>query len=57
MQDDEKLLSCLLAYIAIALVVFGFVVAKFGPSEGGAAVLIAAVWPASGLIWLGTWIA
>lgn len=61
MDTGDKLFYAGMAYAAIALVVFGFVVKTMAAAlQGGAVVLgffVAAVWPASALIWLGAWLA
>ncbi len=60
MSEDAK--SCLfwLSYIAVALVVFGYFAATFiskGPIAIIFGMIVAGLWPASGLIWLGAWLA
>lgn len=60
MSEDTKSLLFWLTYIAVAFVVFGYFVATFAV-KGPIAVIfgmgVAAFWPASGLIWLGAWLA
>lgn len=59
-STDAKATLFWLTYIAVAFVVFGFTTAKFIAVGGGAllaGLFVAAFWPASGLIWLGVWLA
>ncbi|WP_312405175.1 hypothetical protein [Rhizobium sp.] len=49
-----------LSYVAVALVVFGFFVKTFvakGPVALIFGIVVAGLWPASALIWLGAWLA
>lgn len=60
MSEDTKALLFWLTYIAVGFVVFGFTTAKMFSVGGGALIagaLVAAFWPAAGLIWLGVWLA
>lgn len=60
MSKDYIGLVAGLSYIAVALVVFGFFVKTYiasGPAAMVVGVGVAALWPASGLIWFGTWLA
>lgn len=60
MGKDDIASAAILGYAAIALVVFGFFVKTFivkGPAAMIVGIGVAAFWPASGLIWLGTWLA
>jgi|GEM_PF-123831 len=59
MGEDTKVAAFWLAYIAVALVALGYFVGTFA-AKGPSAVIfgmgVAALWPASGLIWLGVWL-
>ncbi|MCZ7855070.1 hypothetical protein O9X81_00410 [Agrobacterium salinitolerans] len=60
MSEDTKALLFWLTYIAVGFVVFGFLIAKtitYGPGTLIISGFVAAFWPASGLIWLGAWLA
>jgi hypothetical protein len=60
MSTDAKATLFWLTYIAVALVAYGYFVATFiakGPISGIVGMGVAAFWPASGLIWLGVWLA
>ena len=63
MTKDGTVGTLILLYIAVAFVVYGFSVkSMFASSVVSAAPLvlsipIAAFWPASGLIWFGSWLA
>lgn len=60
MNTDTKVTLFWLSYVAVALVVFGYFVATFiakGPVSLIMGMAVAAFWPASGLIWLGAWLA
>ncbi len=59
MSEDTKVAAFWLSYIAVALVELGYFVGTFA-AKGPIAVIfgmgVAALWPASGLIWLGVWL-
>lgn len=60
MSEDTKALLFWLTYIAVAFVVFGFATASMGvhsPVSLLMGMVVAAFWPAAGLIWLGVWLA
>lgn len=60
MSTDAKATLFWLTYSAVALVAYGFLVAKtitYGPGTLIISGIVAAFWPASGLIWLGVWLA
>jgi len=60
MSEDTKALLFWLTYISVAFVAFGYFVATFiskGPIAIIFGMVVAGLWPASGLIWLGAWLA
>lgn len=60
MSEDAKALLFWLTYVAVAFVALGYFVGTFaakGPIAVIFGMVVAAFWPASGLIWLGVWLA
>jgi hypothetical protein len=57
MRHDAVFAALSVGYVAIAVIVWGFCVAKIGPAGILIGGFIAAAWPASALFALGVWIA
>jgi len=60
MTKDDFFGLTLIAYAAVACVVFGFFVKTFiaaGPPAVAFGFVVAGLWPVSGLVWLGVWLA
>lgn len=57
MRQDDVFATLSIAYAAIAVVVWGFCVAKIGPAGILIGGFIAAAWPLPALFAMGVWIA